>query len=45
MEQGVGLEDAWAALCPETEKERPECIELRKSNEDDSESSIPDLVA
>ncbi len=49
LEQGVDLEDAWAALCPETEKERHECIELRKSNvipdEDDPESSIPDLVA
>ncbi|XP_073694460.1 uncharacterized protein [Garra rufa] len=50
LEQGVDLEDAWAALCPETEKERHECIQLRKSNvipdEDDSgESNIPDLVA
>ncbi|XP_026099002.1 uncharacterized protein LOC113070058 [Carassius auratus] len=48
LEQGVDLEDAWAALCPETEKERHECLELRKSNaipdEDDSECSIPDLV-
>ncbi len=49
LEQGVNLEDAWAALCPETEKERLECVELRKSNvipnEDDPEFSIPDLVA
>ncbi len=49
LEQGVDLEDAWAALCPETERERPECVELRKSNvipdEDDPESSILDLVA
>ncbi len=39
----------WKMLGPETEKERHECIELRKSNvipdEDDPESSIPDLVA
>ncbi|XP_052393335.1 uncharacterized protein LOC127941915 isoform X1 [Carassius gibelio] len=49
LEQGVDLEDAWAALCPETEKEHHECLEIRKSNtipdEDDSECSIPDLVA
>ncbi|XP_056093733.1 uncharacterized protein LOC130072579 [Rhinichthys klamathensis goyatoka] len=49
LELGVDLEDAWAALCPETEKERHECIELKKNNvlpeEDDSDTLIPDLVA
>lgn len=49
LELGVDLEDAWAALCPETEKERHECIELMKNNilpeEDDSDTLIPDLVA
>ncbi|XP_067306866.1 uncharacterized protein [Pseudorasbora parva] len=49
LELGVDLEDAWAALCPETEKERHECIELMKNNmladEDDSDTLIPELVA
>ncbi|XP_073723480.1 LOW QUALITY PROTEIN: uncharacterized protein [Misgurnus anguillicaudatus] len=49
LEQGVDLEDAWALLCPETEKERDECLNLKKQrvlpDEDDSGTLIPDLAA
>lgn len=49
LEQGVELEDAWALLCPETEKERDECLNIKKqkvlADEDDSDTLIPDLAA
>ncbi|XP_065139046.1 uncharacterized protein [Paramisgurnus dabryanus] len=48
LEQGVDLEDAWALLCPETEKERDECLSIKKkkvlADEDDSDTLIPDLA-
>nr|XP_055075157.1 uncharacterized protein LOC129454640 [Misgurnus anguillicaudatus] len=49
LEQGVNLEDAWALLCPETERERNECLNLMKHkvlpDEKDSDTLIPDLAA
>ncbi|XP_042609822.1 uncharacterized protein LOC122142829 [Cyprinus carpio] len=49
LEQDIDLEDAWAQICPETEKQRDECIELMKDkllvDEDDSQELIPDLIA
>ncbi|XP_073688692.1 uncharacterized protein [Garra rufa] len=49
LEQDINLEDAWAQICPETEKQRDECIELMKDkvllDEDDSQELIPDLTA
>ncbi|XP_026120183.1 LOW QUALITY PROTEIN: uncharacterized protein LOC113099530, partial [Carassius auratus] len=49
LEQDIDLEDAWAQICPETEKQRDECIELMKDklllDEDDSQELIPDLTA
>ncbi|XP_026112280.1 LOW QUALITY PROTEIN: uncharacterized protein LOC113091073, partial [Carassius auratus] len=49
LEQDIDLEDAWAQICPEIEKQRDECIELMKDklllDEDDSQELIPDLTA
>ncbi|XP_052421004.1 uncharacterized protein LOC127964736 [Carassius gibelio] len=49
LEQDIDLEDAWAQICPESEKQRDECIELMKDklllDEDDSQELIPDLTA
>ncbi|XP_052441444.1 uncharacterized protein LOC127981121 [Carassius gibelio] len=49
LEQNLDLEDAWAEICPETEKQRDECIDLMKDklllDEDDSQELIPDLTA
>ncbi|XP_039509525.1 uncharacterized protein LOC120464209 [Pimephales promelas] len=48
LEQDVDLEDAWAQICPETEKQRDECIELMKDkqlpDEEDTQELIPDLT-
>ncbi|XP_065109326.2 uncharacterized protein [Paramisgurnus dabryanus] len=47
LEQDIDLEDAWAAICPETEKQRHECIEIMKnkvSSDDDTREVIPDLT-
>lgn len=48
LEQNIDLEDAWAQICPETERQRDECIELMKDkllpDEDDTEELIPDLT-
>lgn len=48
LEQNRDLEDAWAHICPETKKQRDECIELMKDkvlpDKDDSQELIPDLT-
>ncbi|KAK0151767.1 ATP-dependent DNA helicase PIF1 [Merluccius polli] len=51
LEDNIDLEDAWAQLCPETERERLRCLELMKDKvvdeEDDADGTecIPDLAA
>ena len=30
LDQNIDLEDAWAQICPETEKERLHCLDLMK---------------
>nr|XP_055041698.1 LOW QUALITY PROTEIN: uncharacterized protein LOC129429201 [Misgurnus anguillicaudatus] len=47
LEQDIDLEDAWAAICPETERQRHECIEIMKNKvlpDDDTREVIPDLT-
>ncbi|XP_073714001.1 uncharacterized protein [Misgurnus anguillicaudatus] len=48
LEQDIDLEDAWAAICPETERERHECMELMQNkglpDEDNTQNLIPDLT-
>ncbi|XP_048046234.1 LOW QUALITY PROTEIN: uncharacterized protein LOC125268187 [Megalobrama amblycephala] len=48
LEQDIDLEDAWAQICPETERQRHECIEHMKDkllhDEDNFQELIPDLT-
>ena len=50
LEDNIDLEDAWAQLCPETERERLRCLDLMKDKvvdeEDDADDTdcIPDLA-
>ncbi|TKS65922.1 ATP-dependent DNA helicase PIF1 [Collichthys lucidus] len=50
LDQNIDLEDAWAQICPETEKERLHCLDLMKDKAvddegDDDDELIPDLTA
>ncbi|KAK0137096.1 hypothetical protein N1851_026707 [Merluccius polli] len=51
LEDNIDLEDAWAQLCPETERERLRCLKLMKDkvvdeeNDADGTERIPDLAA
>ena len=50
LEDNIDLEDAWAQLCPETERERLRCLDLMKDRVVDDEDAdgtelMPDLTA
>ncbi|XP_062409039.1 uncharacterized protein LOC134100005 [Sardina pilchardus] len=50
LEENIDLEDAWAQICPETERERLRCLDLMKDKVvddegDDDDKLIPDLTA
>ncbi|XP_041961680.1 uncharacterized protein LOC121719960 [Alosa sapidissima] len=50
LEDKIDLEDAWAQICPETERERLRCLDLMKEKVvddegDDNDKLIPDLTA
>ncbi|XP_076120789.1 uncharacterized protein LOC143101377 [Alosa pseudoharengus] len=51
LDGDIDLEDAWAQICPETERERLKCLDLKdkvvddEDDDDDVGKFIPDLMA